>query len=53
MAQGLPLMLIPLISLDSWLLMGLPLMACCSPRAVTNPLSINLRYTLLVVPGLF
>ena len=53
LAQGLPLMLIPLISLDSWLLMGLPLMGLLLAQGSNNPLSINLRYTLLVVPGLF
>ncbi|WP_369820080.1 DUF2079 domain-containing protein [Synechococcus sp. 1G10] len=53
LAQGLPLMLVPLISLDSWLLMGLPLLGLLLAQGSNNPLSINLRYALLVVPGLF
>ncbi|WP_315855589.1 DUF2079 domain-containing protein [Synechococcus sp. RedBA-s] len=53
LAQGLPLMLVPLISLDSWLLMGMPLMGLLLAQGANNPLSINLRYALLVVPGLF
>ncbi len=53
LAQGLPLMLIPLIALDSWLLMGLPLLGLLLAQGNNNPLSINIRYTLLVVPGLF
>jgi uncharacterized membrane protein len=52
-AQGLPLLFVPLISLDSWLLMGLPLLGLLLARGANNPLSINIRYTLLVVPGLF
>jgi hypothetical protein len=51
--QGLPLMFVPLISLDSWLLMGLPLLGLLLAQGENNPLSINIRYTLLVVPGLF
>ncbi|MGB7564374.1 MAG: DUF2079 domain-containing protein [Prochlorococcaceae cyanobacterium] len=53
LAQGLPLMLVPLISLDSWLLMGVPLLGLLLARGSNNPLSINIRYALLVVPGLF
>jgi uncharacterized membrane protein len=53
LAQGLPLMLVPLISLDSWLLMGMPLLGLLLAQGSNNPLSINLRYALLVVPGLF
>lgn len=53
LAQGLPLMLVPLISLDSWALMGVPLLGLLLARGNNNPLSINIRYTLLVVPGLF
>ena len=51
--QGLPLMFVPLISLDSWLLMGPPLLGLLLAQGDNNPLSINIRYTLLVVPGLF
>jgi uncharacterized membrane protein len=53
LGQGLPLMLVPLVSLDSWLLMGLPLLGLLLARGSNNPLSINIRYTFLVVPGLF
>ncbi len=53
LGQGLPLMLVPLVALDSWLLMGLPLLGLLLAQGSNNPLSINIRYTLLVVPGLF
>ncbi len=49
--QGLPLVFIPFISIDSWLLMGLPLLGLLLAQG--NPLAINWRYTYLVVPGLF
>ena len=51
--QGLPLAFIPFLSLDSWLLMGLPLLGLLMAQGSNNPLSINIRYTYLVVPGLF
>ena len=51
--QGLPLLFVPLISADAWLLMGLPLLGLLLARGSNNPLSINIRYALLVVPGLF
>jgi hypothetical protein len=53
LGQGLPLLFVPLISLDAWLLMGLPLLGLLLAQGSNNPLSINIRYTLLVVPGLF
>jgi uncharacterized membrane protein len=53
LGQGLPLMLVPLLSTDAWLLMGLPLLGLLLARGSNNPLSINIRYTFLVVPGLF
>jgi uncharacterized membrane protein len=53
LGQGLPLMLVPLISIDSWLLMGLPLLGLLLAQGSNNPLSINIRYTFLIVPGLF
>lgn len=53
LGQGLPLMFVPLVSLDSWVLMGLPLLGLLLARGSNNPLSINIRYTFLVVPGLF
>ncbi|MEB3334088.1 MAG: DUF2079 domain-containing protein [Cyanobacteriota bacterium] len=51
--QALPLMFVPLLSMDAWLLMGLPLLGLLLARGSNNPLSINIRYTFLVVPGLF
>jgi len=51
--QGLPLLFVPFIALDSWLLMGLPLLGLLLAQGFNNPLSINIRYTYLVVPGLF
>ncbi len=53
LAQGLPLLFVPLISLDSWLLMGLPFLGLLLARGKPSPFSINVRYALLVVPGLF
>ncbi|WP_320675582.1 DUF2079 domain-containing protein [Prochlorococcus sp. MIT 1300] len=49
--QGLPLLFVPFLSLDAWLLMGLPLAGLLLAQG--NPLAINWRYTYLVVPGLF
>jgi len=49
----LPLMLVPLLSLDAWLLIALPLLGLLLARGSNNPLSINIRYTYLVVPGLY
>jgi hypothetical protein len=53
LGQSLPLMFVPLLSIDSWLLMGLPLLGLLLAQGSNNPLSINIRYTFLVVPGLF
>jgi uncharacterized membrane protein len=53
LAQGLPLLFVPYLALDSWLLMGLPLLGLLLAQGDNNPLSINIRYTFLVVPGLF
>ena len=50
--QGLPLAFIPFLAIDSWLLMGLPLLGLLLAQGFNNPLSINIRYTYLVVPGL-
>jgi uncharacterized membrane protein len=52
-AQSLPLLFIPLISLDGWLLMGLPFLGLLLAQGKPPPLDINVRYALLVVPGLF
>ncbi len=51
--QGLPLLFVPLISADAWLLMGLPMLGLLLAKGSNDPLSINIRYTFLVVPGLF
>jgi uncharacterized membrane protein len=53
LGQGLPLLFVPLIAVDSWLLMGLPLLGLLLAQGSNNPLSITIRYTFLVVPGLF
>jgi uncharacterized membrane protein len=53
LGQGLPLLFVPLIAADSWLLMGLPLLGLLLAQGSNNPLSITIRYTFLVVPGLF
>ncbi|MFM7465831.1 MAG: DUF2079 domain-containing protein [Cyanobium sp.] len=53
LGQALPLMAVPLLSIDSWLMMGLPLLGLLLAQGSNNPLSINIRYTFLVVPGLF
>ena len=52
-AQSLPLLFIPLISRDAWLLMGLPFLGLLLAQGKPPPLDINVRYALLVVPGLF
>ena len=51
--MGLPLLFIPFIALDSWLLMALPLMGVLLASSFNDPLSLSIRYTYLVVPGLF
>jgi uncharacterized membrane protein len=53
LAQTLPLLFLPLLSLDCWLLMGLPLAGLMLAQGKPSPLSVNVRYALLVVPGLF
>ena len=53
LAQGSPLILVPCISIDSWLLMGLPLLGLLLAQGFNNPLCISIRYTYLVLPGLF
>ncbi len=52
-AQWLPLMFVPALSLDAWLLIALPLAGLLLARGSNDPLSINIRYALLVAPGLF
>ena len=53
LAQALPLALVPLISLDAWLLMGLPMLGLLLAQGANDPLSLSIRYALLVVPGFF
>ncbi|QEY32899.1 DUF2079 domain-containing protein [Synechococcus sp. RSCCF101] len=53
LGQSLPLALVPLVSIDSWLLAGPSLLGLFLAQGDNDPLSINIRYTLLVVPGLF
>ncbi len=49
---GLPLVFIPIISLDSWLLIALPLFIALSSQG-GNALSVHLRFMLYLVPGVF
>ena len=51
--MAVTLILVPFVSIDSWLLMGLPLLGLLLAQGFNNPLSISIRYTYLVVPGLF
>ncbi len=53
LAQSLPLLFLPLLSVDVWLLICLPLAGLLLAQGKPSPLSINVRYALLVVPGLF
>ena len=53
LGQGLPLLFVPFIAIDSWLLMGLPLLGKLLASGFNDPLGMNIRYTYLVVPGLF
>jgi hypothetical protein len=53
LAQALPLALVPLVSIDAWLLMGLPMLGLLLAQGANDPLSISIRYALLVVPGFF
>lgn len=51
-AQWLPLMFIPAIAPSAWLLAGFPTLKLLI-RQAPDALSINLRYALTLVPGLF
>ena len=53
LGMGLPLLFVPLISSDALLMASLPLLGLLLARGSNDPLSINIRYTFLVVPGLF
>lgn len=51
LGHSLPFLFVPLISLDTWLLAGPSLLGLFLAQGSNDPLSINIRYTLLVVPG--
>ena len=51
LGQGLPFLMVPLISLDAWVLAGPSLLGLFLAQGSNDPLSITIRYTLLVVPG--
>ena len=53
LAQWLPLMGVPALSLDAWLLVALPLSGLLLAQGHNDPLAIAIRYALLVAPGLF
>ena len=53
LGMGLPLLFVPLISADALLMASLPLLGLLLARGSNDPLSINIRYTFLVIPGLF
>ena len=51
LGHALPFLLVPLISIDAWLLAGPSLLGLFLAQGANDPLSITIRYTLLVVPG--
>ena len=51
LGHGLPFLFIPLISLDTAVLAGPSLLGLFLAQGANDPLSITIRYTLLVVPG--
>ena len=51
LGHSLPFLFIPLISPDTWLLAGPSLLGLFLAQGANDPLSITIRYTLLVVPG--
>lgn len=52
LGQGLPLALIPAIAPAAWIIAGFPLLAIFLQRG-QSPLSLNIRYAIVVVPGLW
>lgn len=50
--QSLPLMFVPLISADAWIVTAFPLLELLLMKGET-PMAINIRYATLVVPGFF
>ena len=51
LGQALPFLFVPLICLDTWILSGPSLLGLFLAQGSNDPLSITIRYTLLVVPG--
>ncbi|WP_413441368.1 DUF2079 domain-containing protein [Synechococcus sp. MIT S1220] len=51
LGHALPFLFVPLISIDAWLLAGPSLLGLFLAQGANDPLSITIRYTLLVVPG--
>ena len=51
LGHALPFLFVPLISLDAWILAGPSLLGLFLAQGANDPLSITIRYTLLVVPG--
>jgi uncharacterized membrane protein len=51
LGHALPFLFVPLISLDTALLAGPSLLGLFLAQGANDPLSITIRYTLLVVPG--
>ena len=51
LGHSLPFLMVPLISLDAWILSGPSLLGLFLAQGSNDPLSITIRYTLLVVPG--
>ena len=51
LGHALPFLMVPLISLDAWILAGPSLLGLFLAQGSNDPLSITIRYTLLVVPG--
>ena len=53
LGMGLPLLFVPWVSIDAVLMVSLPLLGLLLAQGSNDPLSINIRYTFLVVPELF
>lgn len=53
LGHGLPLAFVPGIALDAWLIAGCPLFQLLVAQGKVEPLSINVRYAMALVPGVF
>lgn len=53
LGHWLPLMFVPAIAPESWLIAGCPLFQLLVAQGQTEPLSINIRYAMALVPGMF